>query len=119
MKLIIALLFTTSAFACPNVQRIKNGTSSPCDGWLVQDSTMQTFAKTADELELTKKLVQAQEHLQKLSNAEIDFYKQRTKRTEKALSQSETQKFWVAAGAFALGVVLTGVAAKAAIESTR
>lgn len=122
MKSIILalLLFTSSAFACPqNVQKIKTGTVSNCDGWLVSEPTMQTMAKNADELELSKKLVQAQEHLQKLSEAEIEFYKRKQKATEKALSQSESKAFWAAAGAFALGVVLTGVAAKAAIEATK
>lgn len=121
MKTFLALLLiTSSALACPsNVQKVKTGTPANCDGWLVSDPTMQNMARNVEELEKSQKLVLAQEHLQKLSNDEIEHYKKRSANAEKALSQSEAQKFWLAAGAFALGVVLTGVAAKAAIESTR
>lgn len=115
------LAFSCSkAFACPtNVQKIKVGEASPCTAWLVSEPTMQKLAKTDEELEKTKKLVQAQEHLQKLSEAEIDFYKQRSSAQQKQLEKAETKNLLITTGAFVLGVVLTGVAAKAAIEATR
>lgn len=102
-----------------NVQKLKTGTSSPCDGWLVSEPKMQELAKNADELELSRKLILAQTHLQKLSGEEIEFFRKRSSASEKALSQLESQRFWIGLGAFALGVVVTGFAAKAAIEATR
>ncbi len=118
--LLFLLLFTSTALACPqNVQQIKTGTSAICDGWLVSNPQMQKFAKNADELEISRKLILAQEHLQKLSGEEIEYFKKRSIAIEKALSQSEREKFWLTAGAFALGVLATGFAAKAAIEATR
>lgn len=116
----LAILFSLNVFACPNnVKSIKTGTVVNCDGWLVSKPQMQSFAKSADELELQKKLVLGQEHLQKLTEAEVEFYKRKNISTEKALSQSERQKTLIGAGAFILGVVMTGFAAKAAIEATR
>lgn len=125
MRLLILVILVTLAmqgklFACDhNVKKIKTGTSSPCDGWIVSEPKMQELAKTTDELELSKKLILAQEHLRTLDVAEIEFYKKRNKATEKALSQSEMQKTLVGIGAFALGVIVTGFAAKAAIEATK
>ena len=120
--LIILILATRYSFAadCPSsVKRIETGTPSPCDGWIVSSPKMQELAKMTDELDLSKKLILAQDHLQKLTEEEVEHYKKRSKEGEKALSQSEKQKFFLAAGAFALGVIGTGIAAKAAIESTR
>lgn len=117
---ILLLLLTQLAKACPmNVQKISEGDKAPCSGWVVSNNQMQEFTRTDEQLELHKKLVETHKQLQKLSEAEIAFYKRRSEAQEKALSQSENKRFWLTAGAFALGVVLTGVAAKAAIESTR
>lgn len=122
MKFLISalILFSLTAQACPqNVQKLKTGTSSPCDGWLVSEPKMQELAKNADELELSRKLILAQEHLRKLDLGEIEHYKTQSKAAHKALSQSEAQKVLIGVGAFVLGVVVTGFAAKAAIEATR
>jgi hypothetical protein len=115
LTLTLALLFVVPAGAieCPkNVQKVDS-----C--WIVSEPQMQNFAKMDDELELQKKLQLQQEHLIKLNNAEIEYYKKQSNDNAKALQKSESQKFWLGVGAFALGVVLTGVAAKAAIEATK
>lgn len=117
--LLILIAFSATAQACPNIQKLKTGTTSPCDGFFVSSDKMQELAKNADELELSRKLVLAQEHLRKLDLGEIEHYKSQSKAAHKALSQSNAQKVWLGIGAFALGVVVTGFAAKAAIESTR
>lgn len=129
MKYLLALLISTSAIAaaweakasdCPkNVQKLSEGSSTPCTGWLVSEPKMQEITREKDELELTKKLVQSQEQLIKLSDAEIEFYKRRTVSQQEELNKAENKRFWVGVGAFALGVVLTGIAAKTAIETTR
>lgn len=118
--LIIALLFSSPVFSgCPNVVRINTGTSSPCDGWLVSEPQMQDFAKTDDKLKLEQEMSQLNKQLLSLSAAEIEFYKERAKSQSKELEKAETRQWLSTAGAFALGVVLTGIAAKAAIEVAR
>lgn len=119
MKIIFTLLFLNTAFACPDVQKVKSGATVICDSWVVSPETMQKLTRTDEELEKTKKLVLAQEHLQKLSEAEIEFYKKRSTAQQKELSKVESKQFLTGVGAFALGVVLTGIAAKAAIEATK
>jgi hypothetical protein len=118
--LILVHFFLAPAFSCPqNVQKVKSGTTTNCDGWLVSEPKMQEFSKQHDELELRRKLQLQQEHLRKLDLEEIEYYKLKNKHTQSALEKSESQKFWSNIGMFSLGVVLTGVAAKAAIEATR
>jgi hypothetical protein len=119
ITLILSLTFLVPAFACQNATKVKTGTPAPCEGWHVSEPTMQNIMKNEEQLELQKKLQSQLEHLRKLDAQEIEFYRTQSKNNQKALDKSEQQKFWVGAGAFALGVILTGIAAKAAIESTR
>lgn len=120
LLLISCLTFNVFAADCPkNVQKVGQGTPAPCTGWHVSEPQMQKFARTDEELEKTKKLVQAQEEVIKLSEAEIDFYKQKTVAQQKELGQAKQRQFWVGVAAFSLGVLATGIAAKAAIESAR
>jgi hypothetical protein len=120
--LLILRLFSPaySADNCPqNVQKLQTGTVTNCTGWLVSEPKMQEIMKDAEQLELQKKLQLQQEHLRKLDLQEIEFYKLQNSRNMKALEKSESQKYWTGIGAFALGVIVTGLAAKVAIESTR
>jgi hypothetical protein len=120
LLLVSCLTFNVFAADCPkNVQRIPYGSVAACDGWLVSEPHMQKLTRTDEELEKTKKLVQAQELLQKLTAEEVEHYKQQSKSHQQELRKAEQKHFWVGVGAFALGVVMTGIAAKAAIESTR
>jgi hypothetical protein len=121
IALSIGLFFLIApAFACPNnVQRIGTGESSPCSGWLVKDSQMQVFTKNSDELVKTKELVEAQDKLLKLSEAEMEFFKRSSRKAREEAFKAEGKAFWTGVGGFALGVVLTGIAAKAAIEAAK
>lgn len=111
--IILLLLSQLSRAACEkDVARISVNSLAPCDGWIVKDSQMQEFAKNKDTLELTKQLV-------KLSETEVEFYKRRSYSQAVELEKAETRRFWSTAAGFTLGVILTGVAAKAAIEVSR
>ena len=55
----------------------------------------------------------------RLSEREVEYYKSKSTSTRKELEKSDNKRFWTNLGHFALGVVLTGIAAKAAIESTK
>lgn len=121
-SLIILLLLSHmgQAFGCDkDVTKVTQGTPAPCSGWHVSEPQMQEFAKTADKLTIEEKMNQVNKQLLLLSEVEIDFYKQRSLSQSKELQKAESKRFWATTGAFVLGVVLTGVAAKAAIESTK
>jgi hypothetical protein len=121
MKLLLALLlFINTAFACDkNVQKLSKDSPSPCAGWLVSEDQMQSFAKQTDQLELNKKSAEVHSQMLKLTEKEMDYYKQKSVSVGKELDKADSRRFWTNLGHFALGVVLTGIAAKAAIESTK
>lgn len=117
--LLLVLRFCSPVEACERSVKLTSGQAAPCTGWLVSEPKMQEILKDGESLDLHKKLQLQQEHLRKLDLQEIEFYKLQSKENVKALNKSETQKFWSNIGFFALGVVMTGIAAKAAIESTK
>lgn len=113
LTLVFTLIFSGQTFACEkNVQYTLAGTVTKCDAWLVKDSQMQEFAKQTDLLKLS-------EQSGKLSLREIEYYKKRAEQREEQLNRAENKKFFYITGAFILGVVVTGLAAKAAIEATK
>lgn len=117
---IILVILSNLARACDvDVKPIKSGTTVHCDAWIVKDSQMKEFAKTDDKLIKTETLLEQHKQYLKLSNEEIEHYKVQSQSRGKELDKAETKRFWSNLGHFALGVVLTGVAAKAAIEVTK
>lgn len=114
-----ALLISRCAQACPNVTKVSVGNPAPCTGWHVSEPQMQVFAKQTDQLQLSQDLNKVNEQLLKLSDREIEFYKSKVKSQSKELEKAETKRFLSSTGAFILGVVITGVAAKVAIEATK
>lgn len=121
--LIIALLFSVPGFAdCEkSVTKEPAGTTIKlnCDVWIVTEDKMQEFARTDDKLKAEQGISQLNKQLLSLSAAEVEFYKSRSKSQSKELEQSESRRFWSTAAGFTLGVILTGIAAKAAIEATK
>jgi len=125
ISLAFLLLFVSQcakakAAECPkNVQRISEGTAAPCSGWIVKDEQMQTFARTSDQLELEKQTTKLNEQLLRLNQDEIEFYKKRATVATDKLENADKARFWSNLGYFMLGVALTGVAAKTAIEVSK
>lgn len=119
LTIILTFLLSCPGFSCDNVTKVAKGNPAPCNGWHVSDPQMQDFRKQTDQLQIQKDIHKVNEQLIKLSETEINFYKSRVKSQAKELDKAESKRFWTQAGAFVLGVVLTGVAAKAAIEATK
>ena len=121
--LIITLIFSISVpvfGACEkNVQKVTTGTPSPCDAWIVSPEQMQKFDKAMDKVPVDEKINKVNEELVRISTAEMEYYKQKSKSQSVELEKAETRHWFATAGAFTLGVVLTGIAAKAAIEASR
>lgn len=119
--LLATIFLANSVFATceKNVQHITKDSPSPCTAWIVDENQMQTFAKQTDQLELSRKLNETNTELLKLSEREMEYYKKKAQDKSAELDKADSRRFWTNLGHFALGVVLTGVAAKAAIESTK
>lgn len=120
--LLLALLLPSLALgqSCPqNVSKAKSGAVVTCDAWIVSEPQMQEFVRTEDKYKIEVNRGLTLEKLRLLDEQEIEFYKVRAKSLEQQVNGAETRKFWSNLGYFILGVVLTGIAAKAAIESSR
>lgn len=102
-----------------NVKWLEGTNTVACSTWVVRDAQMQKFDKAMTENVTLRKLNETNNQLLKLSEAEMEYYKRQSKAAQKELDRAETRRFWSTAGAFALGVVLTGLAAKAAIEAAK
>ena len=118
LALILALVVASNAMA-QNLQRINKGDVAPSSGWLASDKIIQDAARNEDLLLLKDKEILKLEHLRVLDLGDMEHYKTRAKQLESQLHKEEAKRGLYSAGAFILGVVITGFAAKAAIESTR
>lgn len=124
MKLISILLAFILSFPAisgceKNVQKVTIGNPAPCEGWHVSEPQMQKFHKAMEQKPVNVDINKLNEQLLKLSEKEVEYYKQKSQFQSKELEKAETRRFWSNLGMFTLGVVLTGIAAKTAIESTK
>jgi hypothetical protein len=119
LKTLILMLLVLSNALAQSVQKLDKGTPAPFSGWIITDKIAQDSARNVDLLEAKEKQILKLEHLRVLDAGDMEHYKQRSKHIEEQLHKQETKQYWANAGAFALGVILTGLAAKAAIESAR
>jgi hypothetical protein len=98
---------------------LKEGDTAPMDGILVSGERMKEFRKTNEDYKLLKLENLKLKDLGVIHEQRIDLYKDQVKRVTEDLSSSERRRFWTNLGYFALGVVVTGFAAKVAIEAGR
>lgn len=114
---LIALLIVKLAHADMIV--LKKGEIAPNDGILVDAAQMKEFRQTNEEKKLLNLENLKLKDLSDINSQRIDLYKEQVKQSTDALSSSERKGYLYNVGFFVLGVVITGFAAKAAIEATR
>lgn len=114
---LIALLIVRLAHA--EMITLNKGDTAPYSGILVDAEQMKEFRQINED----KKNLELQniklKDLGVIQEQRIDLYKLEVQRVREDLSRSEKKAFWQSAGTFVLGVLVTGFAAKVAIESTR
>ena len=107
---LIALLIVKLAHA--DMTLLKKGDPAPFDGIISDTTQMKEFRQINED----KKNLELQnlklKDLSAIQDERVDLYK-------KELASSESRSFWKSIGYFGLGVLVTGLAAKVAIESTR
>lgn len=108
--LLVALLIVKLAHADMTI--LKKGDVAPYDGILSDAAQMKEFRQINED----KKNLELQnlklKDLSAIQDERVEVY-----RSE--LKASESRSFWKSVGYFTLGVLVTGFAAKVAIESTR
>lgn len=111
-------ILTTTSFS-QDVVKLNKGDPAPFRGALFSETKTNEIRKNDEQRKLLIKENLTLKDLRVLESEKLDIYKKRLYNTEKELSKSNSRRFWSNTGYFILGVVITGFAAKAAIESTR
>lgn len=110
--MLILLLMLSTTISAQDAIRLDKGQTAPFSGNLIKTEKLEQFYKSHKKLPLVEANLS-------LEMQRIDLYKDRLKITEKELTRAKTKGYFATLGGFLLGVVITSVAAKAALESTR
>ena len=120
MRLILLMFFLLAyEVSYAEMTTINKGDTAPHSGILVDAAQMKEFRQINEEKKLLETENLKLKDLGVINDQRIDLYKEHVKQVTEDLSRSERRAFWQSVGTFALGVVVTGFAAKVAIESTR
>jgi hypothetical protein len=98
---------------------MKRGDVCAFDGVLVDAPQMKEFRQINED----KKNLELQnlklKDLSAVQDERVELYRRQAQSLNSELAKSESRSFWKSIGYFGLGVLVTGLAAKVAIESTR
>jgi len=115
--LLIVLLIMQTSHA--DMAALKKGDSAPFDGIISDAAQMKEFRQINEE----KKLLELQnlklKDLSAVQDERVELYKRQASSLNDEIGKAESRSFWKSIGYFTLGVLVTGLAAKVAIESTR
>lgn len=118
LTLIICVFFSTTVL-CQNAVRLNKGESSPFTGTLLTDEILQEIDKDSRKVEILEKQVITLKDLNLIKDSKVSYYKDEVGFYHKEIKRERRKSFWSNVGYFTLGCLLTGLAAKVAIESTR
>lgn len=119
MKYMLIFTIVLSSNLRAEMTVLKKGDAAPFDGVLSDAAQMKEFRQiNEDKKNLELQNVKLKD-LGDIQEQRIDLYKQEVQRVREDLSRSEKKAFWQSAGTFVLGVLVTGFAAKVAIEASR
>lgn len=119
LLLVIFLLVSNVCYSNESMKVVKKGEVASFDGVLVSKEQMEEFRRINEENKLLKEKVLTLENIVKIDEIKLKYYADELTATRSLLIAEQANDFWAKAGYFALGVIVTGVAAKSAIESTR
>lgn len=111
MMLILLLMLSTTTSAQDAI-RLDKGQTAPFSGNLIKTKKLEQFYKSHKKLPLVEANLS-------LERERIELYRVRLRKTESELTKSKIKGNVKTLAGFLLGVVITSVAAKAALESTR
>ena len=119
MKTLFATILSINLVLAQSMIVLKKDQPAPFDGVLSDSAQMKEFRQINETNKLLDKQVLELKDLSLLKDEKIEIYKSSLEQANTKLEKNEKYTFWSNIGYFALGVIVTGVAAKAAIEATR
>lgn len=120
MKILIniLLIFSMNCYS-QKLEIIKKGEKAPYDGILADKKQMEKFREINEKKKLLEKQNIELKDLALTHEERIKFHQENANFYKKELRIQESRTFWAKVGYFTLGVVVTGFAAKTAIEASR
>lgn len=119
MRLFIILMLMLNVSYSQEIVGLKKGDIAPFDGALVDVNQMRTFREHKTQLDLEIKQNDALKTLNERLDNKLTIKDREIREMEWELTRTRVKGNIYNVGFFVLGVVITGIAAKAAIESTR
>lgn len=119
MKLFIILIMFLNVSYSQEIVGLKKGDVAPFDGALVDQGQMKKFREHKTQLDLEITQNDALKTLNDRLENKLTIKDREIKEMEWELTRTRVKGNIYNVGFFVLGVVITGFAAKAAIESTR
>lgn len=119
MKTLIAVLMLFSFSCRADIVLLKKGESAPFEGALVDQAQMKEFRENKVQLDLEVKQNTALKELNLRLDEKIDYHKAETRALEKTLSEVKFKSHMTNIGYFVLGVALTSLATKFAMETVK
>lgn len=113
------LVFNNLSYSSQNAKILSKGDVAPFDGVLLKDNVLQELYKNKETLQIVENKVLSLKELSYTQEEIIKVHRSQIKEHNKELRRERRKNFWSNVGYFTLGCLLTGVAAKVAIESTR
>jgi len=118
IKILLIFILTFNCFPQQMIKLDKDQ-KAPFTGILSDAEQMKSFRKTNEELKLTQKQNITLKELSVVQERQIELYKEESTSFRTQLRREQVKSFWAKVGYFALGVFVTGLAAKTAIEASR
>lgn len=119
IKFVLTVTLSISICLAQNSVVVKKDERVPFDGVLSDSKQMQEYRKVAEEKDILISENLKLKDLALVQEQRAVLFKEEVKLVKEDLRSLEKRSFWANIGYFTLGVVITGFAAKVAIESTR
>lgn len=116
---ITLLLIISECAVGQTLLKLNKDEPAPFTGVLVDQEQMKEFRAIDTRLKLMERQNDSLKELNLRLEDRIVYYRKEAGAREAELTRVKFKSFWTNVGYFALGVIITSVAAKAAIESTR
>lgn len=118
MKYLLVLLMLSTSLQAQEIVHLKKGDIAPFEGALADAEQMRVFRENKTKLDLEVKQNEALKTLNLRLEEKIEFHKYETRQVERELTNVKVRSNITNIGYFVLGVALTSLATKFAIEAT-
>ena len=116
--LTLIILTTNISTSLAQAKVLTKGTPAPYTGVLIENTSFNNLVKSEKQLKVVEKQNIVLKDLRIVLEERVDYHQGVAKGYRTELQRSEIKRFWTNMAYFGLGVLMTGVAFKVALEIT-